>query len=167
MIEPALTWAGMKHKGQVRKYTGEPYMTHPEAVYRLVSDHLGVAMTDTIGVSAILHDVVEDTSATIEEVLELFGETVAEYVWYLTKPPEFVGVRSIRKEHDRWRLSVAPEEVKIIKFFDIYHNASSIEKHDPELWEVWRRESALLLLAMDINNIKSIMEEYSEFVNSL
>jgi hypothetical protein len=65
MIEPALTWAGMKHKGQVRKYTGEPYMTHPEAVYRLVSDHLGVAMTDTIGVSAILHDVVEDTSANM------------------------------------------------------------------------------------------------------
>ena len=65
------------------------------------------------------------------------------------------------------RLSVAPEEVKIIKFFDIYHNASSIEKHDPELWETWRRESALLLLAMDINNIVSIMEEYSEFVNSL
>ena len=167
MIGPALSWAGMKHRGQVRKYTGEPYITHPEAVYKLVSAHLGEAMTDDIGISAVVHDVVEDTSTTIEEVLELFGETVAEYVWYLTKPPEFVGVRSIRKEHDRWRLSLAPEAVKIIKFFDIYHNASSIEKHDPKLWEVWRRESALLLLAMGIHNIKSIMEEYSEFVNSL
>ena len=105
-------------------------------------------------IAAILHDVVEDTDATLEEVWELFGEEVAEYVWYLTKPPpEFVGNRSIRKEHDRNRLAIAPEEVKFIKFYDVVHNAGSIKEHDPKFYESWRHEMQLLFLAMDVHSL--------------
>ena len=116
-IDHAKIWAGMKHKGQARKYTGEPYVEHPIAVSELVREH---GLSETAIIAAILHDTVEDTDATLEDVWELFGEEVAEYVWYLTKPPEFVGNRSIRKEHDRNRLAIAPEEVKFIKFYDVF-----------------------------------------------
>lgn len=162
-IHHAKMWAGMHHKGQVRKYTGEPYIEHPEAVAELVRE---AGLSDIAITAAILHDTVEDTGATMEDVEELFGEKVAEYVWYLTKPPAFVGNRAIRKEHDRWRLSLAPEEVRIIKFFDIYHNASSIKEHDPNFWEAWRGEMAMLLLAMDVRSIPTL-ESYSEFIDSL
>lgn len=140
----------MKHKGQYRKYTGEPYVTHPIAVSELVREH---GLSETAIVAALLHDVVEDTDATLEEVWELFGEEVAEYVWYLTKPPEFVGNRSIRKEHDRNRLAIAPEEVKFIKFYDVVHNAGSIKEHDPKFYESWRHEMQLLFLAMDVHSL--------------
>lgn len=163
-IEYARIWAGTKHKGQYRKYTGEPYIEHPLIVSEMVREH---GLSETAIVAAILHDTVEDTDATFEEVLEYFGAEVAEYVWYLTKPPEFVGTRSIRKEHDRWRLSAAPEEVKIVKFYDVMHNAGSIKEHDPELWSSWRHEMQLLFLAMDIHSIIPIMEKHKEFVDSL
>lgn len=149
-IEHAKMWAGMKHKGQVRKYTGEPYIEHPIAVSELVREQ---GLSETAIIAAILHDTVEDTDTILEEVLELFGKNVAEYVWYLTKPPEFVGNRSKRKEHDRNRLALAPEEVKFIKFYDVLHNAGSIKKYDPKLWQSWRHEMQLLFLAMDVHSL--------------
>ena len=149
-LEHARIWAGMKHKGQVRKYTGEPYFEHPIAVSEMVREQ---GLSETAVIAAILHDVVEDTDATLEEVLELFGPEVAEYVWYLTKPPEFVGNRSVRKEHDRNRLTLAPEEVKFIKFYDVFHNASSIIEHDMTFYNVWRHEMQLLFLAMDVHSL--------------
>lgn len=163
-IEHAKMWAGMHHKGQIRKYTGEPYIEHPLAVAEMVKEH---RLSETAIVAAILHDTVEDTGATMEDIEELFGDRVAEYVWYLTKPPTFVGDRATRKSLDRDRLFAAPEEVKIIKFFDIYHNAGSIKEHDTELWETWRHEMAMLLLAMDVEEIESLMPKYADFVGSL
>ena len=160
----AKAWATKKHEGQVRKYTGEPYIEHPIAVSELVREH---GLSETAIIAAILRDTVEDTEATMEEVVKLFGEDVAEYVWYLTKPPEFVGDRAKRKEHDRNRLALAPEEVRIIKFYDVFHNAGSIKEHDPTFWETWSREMTLLLLAMDTHSIKSLMPKYEEFVASL
>lgn len=146
----ARNWATLYHKGQTRKYTGEPYITHPEAVGALVRAH---GLSDTAIIAALLHDTVEDTNATLESVEETFGPKVAEYVWYLTKPPGFVGDRATRKEHDRNRLSLAPEEVRLIKFYDVYHNASSIKEHDPDLWETWKHEMSLLMLAIDIRSL--------------
>ena len=149
-LEHARIWAGMKHKGQSRKYTGEAYIGHPIAVSELVREH---GLSEIAVIAAILHDTVEDTEATLEEVVELFGLEVAEYVWYLTKPPEFVGNRAKRKEHDRNRLALAPEEVKFIKFYDVVHNAGSIKEHDPKFYESWRHEMQLLFLAMDIHSL--------------
>lgn len=159
----ARNWAAIYHRGQTRKYTGEPYITHPEAVGDLVRVH---GLSDTAVIAALLHDTVEDTNATLENVEDVFGEKVAEYVWYLTKPPAYVGNRRVRKEHDRLRLQIAPEEVRIIKFFDIYHNAKSIEEHDPEFWKEFRHESRLMMLALDIESIES-MSPYNDFIGSL
>ena len=165
-LDHAKLWAGMHHKGQVRKYTGEPYIEHPLEVAEMVKEH---GLSETAIIAAILHDTVEDTGATLEDVEELFGTGVAEYVWYLTKPPVFVGNRATRKSLDRDRLSAAPEEVKFIKFYDVFHNASSIREHDPEFYDSWRHEMQLLFLAMNVHSLDfgEKSEEINEFLDTL
>lgn len=139
-------FARTAHEGQVRKYTGEPYINHPFAVAESVADHVD----DKVAIAAaVLHDTVEDTDVTLEEIVEKFGERVAEYVWYLTKPPVFVGNRAKRKIHDRNRLKEAPEIVRFIKVMDVWHNSFSIREHDPDFYKVFREEVRDLLYIMD------------------
>lgn len=168
LVEHTTMWGAMKHKGQVRKYTGEPYFTHCEAVAELVKEHfenvLNTPVREETYAAALLHDTVEDTNATIEEIEEIFGETVARYVWYLTKPPAFVGNRARRKSVYNAYLAQAPEDVKIIKFFDMMHNSTSIEEHDPKFWETFRRETIRMLIALDM---PWMYKDYPEFVYRL
>ena len=93
-VEFARRFAEQSHAGQVRKYTGEAYITHPIRVAELVNEHV---QDDNVLCAALLHDVVEDCEVTIEEIEQLFGGEIAEYVWYLTKPPSFVGDREKAK----------------------------------------------------------------------
>ena len=72
----AFTYADAEHKGQLRK-DGTPYITHPLAVAEIVAD-LGLDADSVI--AALLHDTIEDTNATHEEVAKQFGETVAALV---------------------------------------------------------------------------------------
>ena len=81
----ALAFAGRAHRGQKRKYRGEPYITHPMAVagiiMRLVPDH-----TLEMVQAALLHDVVEDSDDySINDIQQIFGETIARIVDGLTK----------------------------------------------------------------------------------
>lgn len=144
-INLAYEFARTHHGEQTRKYTGELYITHPlEVTSRLTPFTTNV----DILCAALLHDVVEDTTVKIEKIEKVFGETVASYVWYLTKPPAFVGNRAKRKQIDRDRLREAPVEARLIKIFDLWHNSESIREHDPEFWETFREEAKLLLDSM-------------------
>lgn len=145
-FEKAVAFATAAHEGQVRKYTGEPYVEHVIAVAEMVAAH--VTDKDAI-TAAILHDTVEDCDVTIEEIEIEFGERVAEYVWYLTKPPAFVGNRAKRKALDRSRLKEAPEIVRFVKVMDIWHNSYSIKKYDQKFYETFREEVRELLYIMD------------------
>ena len=81
VIEAAYRYADEKHKNQLRK-SGEPYIIHPLAVAEIVAE-IGLD-TDAIA-AALLHDCLEDTDASFEEVSRRFGETVAELVEGVTK----------------------------------------------------------------------------------
>jgi len=154
LVKKALSYASYLHGGQVRKYTGELYINHPIAVAERVSQY--VKEPEAVA-AALLHDVVEDTGVIAEQIEMVFGPTVAQYVWFLTKPPEYVGDRAIRKQIDRDRLSIAPEVVRLIKVCDVLHNAGSIQEHDPEFWKDFQPESKLLF---DAINAKEIAEKY-------
>ena len=152
----ALNFARKMHLGQLRKYTGEPYITHPIEVADLVETYLSsiarssdCVILDAVLI-AILHDTVEDTEATIEDIEETFGSNVAKGVWFLTKTPSFIGNRRTRKSMDESRLSKAPNIVKIIKAFDMLHNRRSIKKYDPKFYKVFEAETKSLLKAMGI-----------------
>ena len=73
-------FAAEAHKTQLRR-SGEPYITHPIAVASILAREL--EMTDNTVITAFLHDVVEDTDHTVEEIRELFGDDVA-FLWILT-----------------------------------------------------------------------------------
>ena len=158
MLVQAIQFATEMHKGQVRKYTGEPYVEHPIAVADLVEEYLDAndysdediiyAMT-----VAVLHDTVEDTVATIETIAEIFGEEVAKGVWFLTKVPDFVGNRAERKALCEARLAAAPRIIQIIKTFDMKHNSLSIKQYDPKFWDLFQKETDSLLSAMKTTEI--------------
>lgn len=147
-INTAATYATNAHKGQKRKYTGEDYITHPMAVANLLKDHYKDT-TEDMFMAALLHDTVEDTEATHEEIEKFFGDEVARLVKGLTdtaKPED--GNRAQRKAIERDRLAKESKEVQTIKVFDLIHNTFSIKEHDPKFWEVYQLEKQDLLNVM-------------------
>ena len=165
-------YARQAHAGQVRKYTGEDYVEHCYAVGQMYQSWCA-EMNQSALYAAVLHDTVEDTQVTMREIQHQFGDRVAEYVWYLTKPESFVGDRAARKALDRARLALAPEVVRFVKVIDIMHNAKSIKEHDPKFWETFRVEAIQLFDAMKAESVwKSqaghwAQRKYSEFIEEL
>ena len=82
IITKAFNFAKAAHKG-VRRRSGEPYILHPIAVARIVVSEIGLGSTSIC--SALLHDVVEDTDYTVEDIENLFGKKIAQIVDGLTK----------------------------------------------------------------------------------
>ena len=145
MITKAIEFAIAAHGEQKRKYTFEPYFTHPMAVARYVASHVR-DFTQEMVVAALLHDVVEDTPHTLDEIRDEFGDTVATYVHYLTDVSTHAdGNRATRKRLDREHIAKAPVEAKTIKLADLIDNTSSIVAHDPKFAKVYLAEKVLLL----------------------
>ena len=82
LIRLAFDTAVDAHKNQRRK-SGEPYVFHPISVAKIVADEIGLDSTSIA--SALLHDVIEDSNYTIEDINEIFGETISKIVHGLTK----------------------------------------------------------------------------------
>jgi (p)ppGpp synthase/HD superfamily hydrolase len=161
-IDKAIIFAAKAHAGQVRKYSGIPYITHPLAVMEIVST---VEHDEDMLVAAILHDTVEDTETTINDISIYFGNDIAELVDCLTdasKPSD--GNRALRKKIDRLMLASAPPQVKTIKLADLIHNSESISKCDPEFAKVYMAEKKLLLGAL-IGGDKNLMKIATKIVN--
>jgi (p)ppGpp synthase/HD superfamily hydrolase len=144
----ALSFAATAHATQKRKYTGEPYITHPIEVAKIVAS---VEHTDAMVCAAVLHDVVEDCGVTLEEIKEEFGAEVEDLVFWLTDPPTVAGGpnRAERKRMTRERYSIAPAEAQTIKCADIIANTSSIVQHDPDFAIVYLSEVRALLEVLD------------------
>lgn len=145
LCERALEFAARAHESidQRRKYTGEPYIVHPIAVAEIVRS---VPHTPEMVAAAYLHDVVEDTPVTIEEIEAEFGPKVAELVDWLTdvsRPED--GNRRTRKAIDLEHSARAPPDAKTIKLADLIDNTRTIKPHDPGFWRVYRREKQALL----------------------
>jgi (p)ppGpp synthase/HD superfamily hydrolase len=140
-IDKALKFAIEKHSGQVRKYTGEPYVTHPVDVACMVLC-VGGDLADII--IALLHDVVEDCDCTLDEIESHFGMNVRLGVADLTE--DFPGAknRAERKELYRRQLAAAPSGIQTIKLADLISNVPSIVEHDPSFARVYLREKQAL-----------------------
>jgi (p)ppGpp synthase/HD superfamily hydrolase len=126
-----------------RKYTGEPYITHPAAVVELVRS---VPHTEAMICAAWLHDTVEDTPCTLDEIERVFGFEVSALVEMLTdvsKPSD--GNRAARKARDRIHTAASSPQAKTIKLADLIDNTRSIVERDPAFAKVYLAEKALLL----------------------
>ncbi len=146
--ESNLEWRARKfattaHRGQVRKYTGEPYIWHPKAVADMVRT---VPHNDSMLAAAWLHDCCEDCGVSLETIAIEFGSVVCVMVSDLTdasKPSD--GKRDVRKRIDLEHIKTASPEAKTIKLADIISNSESILKHDPVFAKIYLQEKRALL----------------------
>lgn len=151
MLDKVLDFATKAHNGQARKYTGEPYIVHPIAVANLVKQHGG---TEVQQAAALLHDVVEDTEVTLDEICIKFGTQVADLVFWLTDQSKMTdGNRAIRKAIDRKHTFSSPYDAQFIKLADLINNTTSIVEHDKGFAKVFLAEKKLILDGM-LDSIK-------------
>ena len=127
-IRKAFDIAVEAHIGQRRK-TGEPYIYHPIAVAKIVAYEIGLDTTSIV--AALLHDVVEDTNYTIEDIERLFGENVARIVNGLTKISHLKKDQdaSVQAENFRKMLLTLNDDVRVIliKIADRLHNMQTMD----------------------------------------
>ncbi|UUZ75423.1 HD domain-containing protein [Polaromonas sp. P1(28)-13] len=130
--------------GQVRKYTGEPYIHHPIRVMAFI-DQANV-VTDTMRKAAILHDCMEDTAVTYEDIERNFGKGVADLVDQLTDIARLEdGVRAVRCNINRAHTAKATPEAKTIKLADVIDNCENIVELAPSFATTYLEEKRLLL----------------------
>jgi len=149
IVRKAQVYAMAAHAavGQRRKYTNEPYIVHPAEVAKIVAGVPG--STPDMVAAAWLHDVVEDTGCTYNDIHMGFGTDIATLVGWLTdvsKPED--GPRWYRKKMDREHTAAAPAEAQTIKLADLISNTKSIMAHDPKFAKVYLEEKRLLLDVM-------------------
>lgn len=142
LVERARDFAVTAHGDQKRKYTGAPYVTHTQEVADIVRAAGG---DDAMVAAAHLHDVIEDTPATIDQVRDEFGDDVAALVLGMTdQVPLSFGNRKARKRAESDRLGAADARVQTIKLADIISNTPSIAEHDPGFARVYLAEMRYL-----------------------
>jgi GTP pyrophosphokinase len=127
IINKAFKFADQAHKG-VKRRSGEPYILHPLAVALIVSEEMGLGSTSIS--SALLHDVVEDTDYTVEDIRNLFGDKTAMIVDGLTKISGgiFAQAASEQAENMRKLLLTMSEDIRVIliKIADRLHNMRTL-----------------------------------------
>ncbi|MFN4764295.1 RelA/SpoT family protein [Gillisia sp. Q332] len=133
LIRLAFDTAVNAHKAQRRK-SGEAYIFHPIAVAKIVASEIGLDATSIV--AALLHDVVEDTLYTLEEIEEMFGKTVAKIVDGLTKISSLKKDKdvSLQAENFRKMLLTLNDDVRviIIKIADRLHNMQTMDSMQPD-----------------------------------
>jgi (p)ppGpp synthase/HD superfamily hydrolase len=139
MREKLIEFVKEKHSQQVRKYTGEPYYSHVEAV-ALAAEKYGVKYGFEIG---LCHDLLEDTDCKVEDLYyalkyadisysanQFICDAVVELTDVFTTESFPYLNRSIRKQCEALRLHTISREAQIIKCFDLMDNTKSILQHD-------------------------------------
>ena len=132
MVQKAFDFANEAHKG-VRRRSGEPYILHPIAVAKIVVSNIGLGCKSIM--AALLHDVVEDTHYTVDDLKNLFGEKVATLVEGLTKIKTVLDnedkaeQKSMQAENFKRILLTLNDDVRVvlIKLADRLHNCRTIE----------------------------------------
>jgi len=143
MVFKAIKFASLAHKDQLRKWTGESYIIHPIEVADIVSYF---STSKEILAAAILHDVVEDTEVTLEEIEAEFGYYVASLVDEVTKVSVATdGNRAIRKDIDRKHYMKASYEGQMIKLADVIANVIGIFKVAPDFAKIYLPEQKALV----------------------
>lgn len=166
IIERAFRFAKKAHGG-IRRRSGEPYILHPIAVAKIASQEIGLGSTSIC--AALLHDVVEDTDYTVEDIEQQFGPKIAELVKGLTKISGgiFGDKASMQAENFRKLLLTMSEDIRVvlIKIADRLHNMRTLGSMAPNKQYKIAGETlyiyAPLAYRMGLFNIKTELEDLS------
>ncbi len=141
-LERAIKFAAQRHHGQLRIEKEQlPYITHLVSVAVLVSTHTD---DEDCIIAGLLHDTVEDTETSLEELRDLFGDTVARYVDAVTEKKVTDWQKSKQSYIDQ--LKTVPEKALIIAAADKIHNIASrlslVDEVGKEVFAKWRHTPA-------------------------
>ena len=166
LINKAFNFARQAHIG-VRRHSGEPYIMHPIAVAQIACEEIGLGSTSIC--SALLHDVVEDTDYTVEDIRNIFGDKIALIVDGLTKISGGIfGVHaSAQAENFKKLLLTMSEDIRVIliKIADRLHNMRTLGSMIPSKQYKIAGETlyiyAPLTHRLGLNKIKTELEDLS------
>lgn len=140
LVDRAIGFAARAHKGQKRKIGNVPYIAHPVGVAMLLQE---MDCDETVIAAGLLHDTVEDTAVTLEEIHQEFGSEVAAIVAGCSEPPKRTVDWESRKLHMIRSLRDAPIAVKLVAATDKYHNLSHTLYNEringPDIWKKFGR----------------------------
>lgn len=149
----AAHYAARKHIGQTRKgENAAPYLNHPIEVASLIAE-IGGIENDTVLAAALLHDTVEDTDATAEELQELFGDKVTSIVLEVTDDKSLP--KSERKQIQVDQAAALSPEAKLIRIADKISNIRDITYSPPKRWSKKRRKKYLDWAEKVVNQCKN------------
>lgn len=138
-IDEAIVFATMAHKGDCRKGTQLPYISHPYAVAMLLQQ---AGCGEDVIIAGLLHDTVEDTDVTLDDVEQRFGQRVADLVAAASEPDKSATWEA-RKQHTIDFVATAPLDAKYLSCADKLHNLRSIladlERDGPAVWRRFQR----------------------------
>ena len=140
-INKAIEFAKEKHKKQKRKFQDEPYFNHPMRVVKILQNYTN---EEDLIIAAYLHDTIEDTKTKFEEILEIFGEIVANLVWELTsdkKEAKKVG-KAIYLAN---KVNIMSEGALLIKLCDRLDNVSGFEQEPKDFVKRYKAETEFIL----------------------
>lgn len=166
IITKAFNFARQAHKG-VKRLSGEPYIMHPIAVAQIASEEMGLGSTSIC--SALLHDVVEDTDYTVEDISNIFGPKIAQIVDGLTKISGgiFGEQASAQAENFKKLLLTMSDDIRVIliKICDRLHNMRTLASQPANKQYKIAGETlyiyAPLANRLGLNKIKSELENLS------
>ena len=166
LITKAFNFARQAHKG-VRRLSGEPYIMHPIAVAQIACSEIGLGSTSIC--SALLHDVVEDTDYTVEDIENIFGPKIAQIVDGLTKISGgiFGEQASAQAENFKKLLLTMSDDIRVIliKICDRLHNMRTLDSQPANKQYKIAGETlylyAPLANRLGLNKIKSELENLS------
>ena len=166
IIDKAFNFAKEAHKG-VRRLSGEPYIMHPIAVARIACEEIGLGSTSIC--AALLHDVVEDTDYTVEDISNIFGPKIAQIVNGVTKISGgiFGDKASVQAESFKKLLLTMSDDIRVIliKISDRLHNMRTLGSQLPGKQYKIAGETlyiyAPLANRLGLNKIKEELEDLS------
>ena len=166
IIDKAFNFAKQAHKG-VRRLSGEPYIMHPIAVAQIACEEIGLGSTSIC--AALLHDVVEDTDYTVEDISNIFGPKIAQIVDGLTKISGgiFGDKASAQAESFKKLLLTMSDDIRVIliKISDRLHNMRTLGSQLPGKQYKIAGETlyiyAPLANRLGLNKVKEELEDLS------
>jgi len=161
----ALAYSASKHSGQMRKDAAKsPYINHPIALVDVLVNEGGVLSWDVL-CAALLHDVIEDTPTTADELLEVFGKKITSIILEVSDD------KSLPKEERKLRqikyASHSSHEAKLVKLADKICNLRDILKSPPSGWDASRKLAYIDWAAAVVDGIRGSNSRLEKVIDAL
>ena len=157
LLVRAIAFASEKHSTQRRKDAAEsPYINHPIALVDVLANEGNVTDIDTL-CAAALHDTIEDTATTADELKSIFGEKITSFVLELTDDKSLP--KHVRKEKQIEHAPHCSPEAKVVKIADKICNLRNILAAPPADWSVERKHEYFEWAAKVVNGVRGTSSE--------